>query len=97
VSPSVIVNRFEKRGVDGGVKTEDIEEMLGERFAGGVANNYRLVREAVDRGVPVHEIDPKANVIDDLRRILFPHEAALGSVRGRSLLAMAGGLFRRAG
>jgi pilus assembly protein CpaE len=97
VSPSVIVNRFEKRGADGGVRTEDIKEMLGERFAGGVANNYRLVREAVDRGVPVHEIDPKANVIDDLRRILFPHEAALGSVRGRSLMAMASGLFRRAG
>jgi pilus assembly protein CpaE len=97
VSPSVIVNRFEKRGGDGGVRTEDIEEMLGERFAGGVANNYRLVREAVDRGVPIHEIDPKANVIDDLRLILFPHEAALASGRGRSLLAMAGGLFKRAG
>lgn len=97
VSPSVIVNRFEKRGVDGGVRPEDIEEMLGERFAGGVANNYRLVREAVDRGVPIHAIDPKANVIGDLRSILFPHETALTGGRNRSLLAMAGGLFRRAG
>jgi pilus assembly protein CpaE len=96
LAPQVIVNRFEKRGVDGGVTVEDIEEMLGDRFVGGIANNYRLVREAVDRGVPVHEIDPKANVIEDLRRILFPHEAALESARGGSLLAIASGLFRRA-
>jgi pilus assembly protein CpaE len=73
--PAVIVNRFEQKAFDNGVKAADVEELLGEHFAGGISNNYRLVREAVDRGVPLHEIDADANVVRDLRRIVLPEEA----------------------
>ncbi len=96
VRPSVIINRFEKRRQDGGIKPTDVEELLGDRFAGGISNNYRLVRDAVDRGVPLHEIDASANVLQDLRRIVLPGKAQQADGR-KSLLAMAGGLFRRAG
>lgn len=76
VKPSVIVNRFEQKAFDSGVKGADVQELLGEHFAGGIANNYRLVREAVDRGVALHEIDADANVVRDLKRIVLPEEAA---------------------
>ena len=98
VSPSVIVNRFEARRFEGGVKQNDVEELLGEHFAGGIANNYKLVREAVDRGVPLHQIDAEANVLKDLRRIVFPDEAGAGPAAGsRSLFAFGRRLLKRAG
>ncbi len=81
VKPSVIVNRFEQKGFGGGVKAADVESLLGEHFSGGIANNYRLVREAVDRGVPLHEIDADANVVRDLKRIVLPEEAAAAKPR----------------
>src|SRR4029078_12383423 len=61
VKPNVIVNRFEEKMFDNRNKQADMQEILGEHFVGGIANNSRLVREAVDRGVPLHEIDPNAN------------------------------------
>jgi pilus assembly protein CpaE len=97
VKPNVIVNRFEQRMFDTGIKQADVEEILGEHFVGGISNNYRLVREAVDRGVPLHEIDPKANVVNDLKRIILPEEAAAPAKKSRSLLGLGRGLLRKAG
>jgi len=91
VKPSVIVNRFEQRKFDNGIKQADVQEILGDTFAGGIANNYRLVREAVDRGIPLHQVDSEANVIRDLKRIIIPEEAE-AAARQKSRLA---GLFRR--
>ena len=54
--PQVIVNRFEQRMFDPGVKKTDIEQALGDDLLGTVPNNYRLVREAIDRGVPLDEV-----------------------------------------
>lgn len=76
VEPQVIVNRFEQRAFENGVRQADVEAVLGSHFAGGIANNYKLVREAVDRGVPLQAIDGQANVIQDLKRIILPEEAA---------------------
>jgi len=92
VRPGVIVNRFEQRKFENGIRQADVEELLGESFVGGISNNYRLVREAVDRGVPLHDIDPEANVIRDLKRIVTPEDAVNGRARQKSLL---GALFRR--
>ena len=50
----------------------DIEAALGTMLAGTVANNYRLVREAIDRGVPIEEVKTANNVVQDMRKILFP-------------------------
>jgi pilus assembly protein CpaE len=89
--PAVIVNRFEQKMFDNGIRQADVEELLGEFFVGGIANNYRLVREAVDRGVPLQAIDANANVIRDLRRIITPEAAA--PARAKSLFGL--GLLRR--
>jgi pilus assembly protein CpaE len=97
IKPNVIVNRFEKRAFENGIRTADVESVLGEHFAGGVSNNYRLVREAVDRGVPLSHIDPNANVIHDLRKIILPEEVAVIETKKRSLLDYGKSLLRKAG
>lgn len=89
--PGVIVNRFEQKVFDSGIKQADVEELLGEFFVGGISNNYKLVREAVDRGVPLHAVDPNANVVRDLRRIVVPEAAAAAS--RKSMFGL--GLLRR--
>lgn len=95
VKPNVIVNRFEQKAFDSGIRQADVEEILGDHFAGGIANNYRLVREAVDRGVPLQEIDAHANVVSDLRRIILPEEANAAPKKARSLFAIGKGLLRK--
>jgi pilus assembly protein CpaE len=97
VKPNVIVNRFEQRMFDTGIKQADVQEILGEHFVGGISNNYRLVREAVDRGVPLHEIDPNANVVNDLKRIILPEETVAVAKKSRSLFGLGKGLLRKAG
>jgi pilus assembly protein CpaE len=58
-NPKVIVNRFEQFVFGAGLRKSDLEQALGNSFAGIVPNDYRTVREAIDRGVPLNEV--KAN------------------------------------
>ncbi len=76
-SPRVIVNRFQTGLLFGGtLRRSDVERALGSAFAGQVANNYQVVREAIDRGVPLETVKPGNSVTSDLKRILFPALAA---------------------
>jgi len=95
VKPSVIVNRFEQKMFDNGIKQADVQDILGEHFVGGISNNYRLVREAVDRGVPLHDIDPNANVVNDLKKIILPEEAVATTAKSKSLFGIGKGLLKR--
>lgn len=70
LKPRVIVNRFEQKMFGSGLKRSDLEAALKERFAGTVANNYRLVREAIDRGVPLDAVEKGSNVAMDLRKVI---------------------------
>jgi len=97
VKSRVIINRYTPKGLEGGVKATDVEELLGDRYAGGISNNYKLVREAVDRGVPLHEIDPNANVMRDLKRIILPEEMQLEAGGKRGFLGFGRGLLKKAG
>lgn len=72
LKPKVIVNRFEQQSLFGtGLRRTDVERALDGVLAGVVSNNYRLVREAIDRGVPLEEIKPGNNVTADLKKIVF--------------------------
>ncbi|TIU60240.1 MAG: response regulator receiver protein, partial [Mesorhizobium sp.] len=95
VKPNVIVNRFEQKMFDNGIKQADVQDILGEHFVGGISNNYRLVREAVDRGVPLHDIDPNANVVNDLKKIILPEEAVTTTAKSKSLFGLGKGLLKR--
>lgn len=73
--PRVIVNRFEQRMFDPGLKKADIEQALGAGFAGTIPNNYRLVREAIDRGVPLDEVKAGNNISMQLKKLMLPQIA----------------------
>jgi pilus assembly protein CpaE len=73
--PQVIVNRFEQRMFEAGLKRTDIEQALGKDFAGTIPNNYRLVREAIDRGVPLDEVKAGNNVSAQLKKLILPQTA----------------------
>jgi pilus assembly protein CpaE len=72
VKPRVIVNRFEQQLLFGtGLRRTDVERALEGFLEGTVSNNYKLVREAIDRGLPLDEIKAGSNVSTDLRKIIF--------------------------
>jgi pilus assembly protein CpaE len=73
--PRVVVNRFEQRMFDAGLKKADIEQALGADFAGTIPNNYRLVREAIDRGVPLDEVKAGNNISTQLKKLILPQIA----------------------
>ncbi len=70
LKPRVIVNRFEQKMFGSGLRRSDLEAALKDRFAGTVSNNYRLVREAIDRGVPLDAVEKGSNVATDLRKVI---------------------------
>jgi pilus assembly protein CpaE len=70
--PRVIVNRFEQRLFQPGLKKHDIEAALGDDFAAVVPNYYRLVREAIDRGVPLEEVKPGNKITAQLKKLIAP-------------------------
>lgn len=73
--PQVIVNRFEERLFVPGVKKADIEQALGQDFTAAIPNVYRLVREAIDRGVPLDEVKPGNKITRELKRLIFAQPA----------------------
>ena len=73
--PQVIVNRFEQRMFAPGLKKHDIEQALGDDFAAVVPNHYRLVREAIDRGVPLDEVKPGNKITAQLKKLIAPQVA----------------------
>ena len=71
LQPKVIVNRFEQRLFAPGLRRGDIKQALGLSYAGTIPNNYRLVREAIDRGVPLEEVKAGNNVVSELKKLLL--------------------------
>ena len=70
--PQVIINRFEQTLFSAGLRRSDVEQALGEAFAASIPNHYSIVREAIDRGVPLEEIKPGNKITTQLRKLIFP-------------------------
>jgi len=79
--PQVIVNRFEQRMFSSGLRRTDIQQVLGESFAACIPNQYGLVREAIDRGVPIDEVKPGNKITLQLKRLVLPPAAQKASAR----------------
>ena len=69
--PQVIVNRFEQRMFAAGLKRADVKQALGEDFVAAVPNHYRIVREAIDRGIPLEEVKPGNQITSELKRLVL--------------------------
>ena len=62
----------------------DIEQALGDAFAGMHPEQLRLVREAIDRGVPLDEVKPGNKITAQLKKLILPQAAAQGAPRSRA-------------
>jgi pilus assembly protein CpaE len=71
-APKVIVNRYEQRYFGPGLRRTDVEQTLGDTFAGAIPNQYQLVREAIDRGVPLDDVKPGNKVSQAIRKLIEP-------------------------
>jgi pilus assembly protein CpaE len=70
--PQVIVNRYEQRLFGPGLRRGDIDQAFGADLAATLPNSYRLVREAIDRGVPLEEVQPGNKVTQALKKVIVP-------------------------
>lgn len=76
----VIVNRFDK-SQSRTIRPADVREALGRDVAYTVANDFLLMRSAIDRGVPIGDIKRKSAVAKDLETLDAGLAAALGLER----------------
>lgn len=67
----IIVNRFEQRMFSAGLRRSDIESALGQAFAAAIPNDYALVREAIDRGVPLDDVKPGNKITAQLKKLVL--------------------------
>ena len=83
--PQVIVNRFEQRMFSSGLRRSDLVQTLGDAFVAAVPNDYALVREAIDRGVPLDEVKPGNKVTAQLKKLMV--DSAVGKPAAESKTA----------
>jgi pilus assembly protein CpaE len=88
--PQVIINRFEQPMFGPGLRRTDIVQAIGDDLFATIPNNYRLVREAIDRGVPLDEVKANNNISSQLKKLLIQQShhksaAAPTSVASRKL------------
>jgi TPP-dependent trihydroxycyclohexane-1,2-dione (THcHDO) dehydratase len=62
----------------------DIQQVLGESFATCIPNQYALVREAIDRGVPIDEVKPGNGVTAQLKKLVLPQVALKAPARAEA-------------
>jgi pilus assembly protein CpaE len=73
--PQVIINRFVQKMFSSGLRRADIEQALGDAFLACVPNDYALVREAIDRGVPLEEVKKGNKITLQLKKLIVPAAA----------------------
>jgi len=79
-SPNVIVNRFQQKMFNSGLRLSDVSRALGDTPLFTLPNDYGLVREAIDRGVPLNEVQPGNKIVTELRKIVIGTPKAEGGV-----------------
>ena len=80
VDVRVVVNRFEKSQTRT-IRSSDAREALGRDISYTVANDFPLMRAAIDRGVPISDIKRKSQIGKDLDVLDAGIAAVLGLER----------------
>jgi pilus assembly protein CpaE len=76
----IVVNRFQK-ALARTVRPSDVRDALGRDVAYTVANDFALMRSAIDRGIPINELKRKSALGKDLDALDAGVAAALGLER----------------
>jgi len=86
--PQVIVNRFTQKMFSSALTLNDLQQVLGDSFAAAIPNDYLLVREAIDRGVPLEEVKPGNKITQQMKKYLSSTlpEKAVGKASAMPLL-----------
>ncbi|HXD45723.1 MAG TPA: response regulator receiver protein [Pseudolabrys sp.] len=84
--PQVVINRFHQRMFSSGLSLKDVQQSLGDAFCSIVPNDYNLVREAIDRGVPLDEVKPGNKITAQLKRLVLAQDAAKAESKSLPLL-----------
>jgi pilus assembly protein CpaE len=79
--PEVIVNRFHQKMFSAGLRYADLKQVLGDAFTAVIPNDYALVREAIDRGVPLDEVKPGNRITAEIKRLVLGAEEKQGAVK----------------
>jgi pilus assembly protein CpaE len=69
--PQVIINRFVGKMFSSGLRRTDIEQAIGDAFLACIPNDYALVREAIDRGVPLDDIKKGNKITLQLKKLIM--------------------------
>lgn len=70
-NPQVIVNRFQHAMFSSGLSLADLKQALGDAFGATVPNDYNLVREAIDRGVPLDEVKRGNKITAQIKKLVL--------------------------
>ena len=54
----------------------DLVQTLGDAFVSAIPNDYALVREAIDRGVPLDEVKPGNKVTAEIKKLVLKSTTA---------------------
>ena len=73
--PQVIVNRFEQKMFSSGLRKPTSSRCSASLRRLRFPNNYALVREAIDRGVPLDEVKPGNKITLQLKKLMLPQPA----------------------
>ena len=82
-NPQVIVNRFAQKMFDSGLRRGDLAQTLGNAFLSAIPNDYALVREAIDRGVPLDEVKPGNKITVELKKLVLDAPASKSTGDGQ--------------
>jgi pilus assembly protein CpaE len=74
--PQVIINRFVQKMFSSALRRADIEQAIGDAFLACIPNDYALVREAIDRGVPLEDVKKGNAITLQLKKLIVPHAQA---------------------
>jgi pilus assembly protein CpaE len=70
-NPQVIVNRFRQPLFGSGLRRSDLEQALGDALVACIPNDYPLVHEAIDRGVPLEEVRAGNKITAQLKKLVL--------------------------
>lgn len=70
--PQVIINRFVAKMFSSSLRRTDIEQAIGDAFLACIPNDYALVREAIDRGVPLEDVKKGNKITLQLKKLIVP-------------------------
>jgi pilus assembly protein CpaE len=73
--PQVIINRFVGKMFSSGLRRSDIEQAIGDAFLACIPNDYALVREAIDRGVPLEDVKKGNKITQQLKKLIVPQNS----------------------